>query len=501
MQTLLGSSCEAEIYAGAMAAQELRWLTYLLTNLGEAPRSPPVLYVDNKAMLALCQEHRLEHRTKHIALRYFLARELQQCGQLHRAYMATRANTADIFTKALLPCDHQRFCTMLCSAGMRRARGMRISAQACEHAVRDAVGAVQVMLGASPHHDEAERMHGMRDAARAVPSLRPPIPHPAIASLCPLFIPFALHSLTPPSPLSALSSFALPCHSPSLPSPLCALPSFPLPSIPSPRHPLSLPSIRSLCPAIPPPCHPLSVPSRPSLCPPFPHSTISSQCPPFPPFGLHSLSRSTPPRETLCSWSCFPAPHSPPLPHNTNPCPTLSLSAPPSSFLSKQYRAMVYSCPDCPATGFTTRGNVTNHWHGGQCPRNLHNAAVANSGNPFLMNRHNAASMPSPNLSIPSPTLSMPTPLNAEVDPEPLRGNEGSTHDNMVPDSFHPASTPSNSVDSTPDVLPDDATSAHTNGEAAGSTNDGEESPPFTFLNAFVHCLLTCGVSKKKVDE
>ncbi|CAI7784343.1 unnamed protein product [Closterium sp. NIES-54] len=75
---LLASSCEAEIYAGAMAAQELRWLTYLVTDLGEPPRSPPVLYVDNKAMLALCWEHRLEHRTKHIALRYFLARELQQ---------------------------------------------------------------------------------------------------------------------------------------------------------------------------------------------------------------------------------------------------------------------------------------------------------------------------------------------------------------------------------------------------------------------------------------
>ncbi|CAI7858822.1 unnamed protein product [Closterium sp. NIES-54] len=48
------SSCEAEIYAWAMAAQELRWLTYVLTDLGEAPRSPPVLNVDNKAMLALC---------------------------------------------------------------------------------------------------------------------------------------------------------------------------------------------------------------------------------------------------------------------------------------------------------------------------------------------------------------------------------------------------------------------------------------------------------------
>ncbi|CAI7883857.1 unnamed protein product, partial [Closterium sp. NIES-54] len=56
---------------------------------------------------------RLEHRTKHIALRYFLARELQQRGQLRLAYVASEANTADIFTKALVPCDHQRFCTLL----------------------------------------------------------------------------------------------------------------------------------------------------------------------------------------------------------------------------------------------------------------------------------------------------------------------------------------------------------------------------------------------------
>ncbi|CAI7924790.1 unnamed protein product, partial [Closterium sp. NIES-53] len=83
--TQRSSSGEAEIYAEAMAAQELRWLTYLLTDLGEQPRSPPVLYVDNKAMIALCQEHRLEHRTNHIALRHFLARELQQRGQLRLA--------------------------------------------------------------------------------------------------------------------------------------------------------------------------------------------------------------------------------------------------------------------------------------------------------------------------------------------------------------------------------------------------------------------------------
>ncbi|CAI7861424.1 unnamed protein product [Closterium sp. NIES-53] len=111
--SVLRSSCEAEIYAWAMAAQELRWLTYLLTDLGERPRSPLVLYVDNKAMLALCHELRLEHRTKHIALRYFLPRELQQRGQLRLSFVASRANTTDVFTKALGSRDDQCFCTAL----------------------------------------------------------------------------------------------------------------------------------------------------------------------------------------------------------------------------------------------------------------------------------------------------------------------------------------------------------------------------------------------------
>ncbi|CAI7856368.1 unnamed protein product [Closterium sp. NIES-54] len=91
--SVLSSSCEAEIYVGAMAAQKLHWLTYLLTylltNMGERPRSPPVLYVDNKAMLALCHEQRLEHRTKHIDLRYFLAHELQQHRQFRLSYVAS----------------------------------------------------------------------------------------------------------------------------------------------------------------------------------------------------------------------------------------------------------------------------------------------------------------------------------------------------------------------------------------------------------------------------
>ncbi|CAI7908816.1 unnamed protein product [Closterium sp. NIES-53] len=40
-------------------------------------------------------------------------RHRKQGGQLRLAYVATRANTADIFTKALPPGDHQRFSTVL----------------------------------------------------------------------------------------------------------------------------------------------------------------------------------------------------------------------------------------------------------------------------------------------------------------------------------------------------------------------------------------------------
>ncbi|CAI7754341.1 unnamed protein product [Closterium sp. NIES-54] len=107
MGLVLGGRGPVVLTGHADASWGLRWLTYLLIDLGEQPRSPPILYVDNKAMIALCQEHRLEHRTKHIALRYFLARELQQRGQLRLAYVATRANTAANIG------DHQRFSTVL----------------------------------------------------------------------------------------------------------------------------------------------------------------------------------------------------------------------------------------------------------------------------------------------------------------------------------------------------------------------------------------------------
>ncbi|CAI7763581.1 unnamed protein product [Closterium sp. NIES-54] len=72
------STIEAEIYAGAMAAQELRQLTFLLTDLGERPSSALTLFTNNKAAILLCREPRLKSRVKHINIRHFLLQELQR---------------------------------------------------------------------------------------------------------------------------------------------------------------------------------------------------------------------------------------------------------------------------------------------------------------------------------------------------------------------------------------------------------------------------------------
>ncbi|CAI7863900.1 unnamed protein product [Closterium sp. NIES-54] len=61
MGFVLGGRGPVVLTGHADTSWDLRWLTYLLTDLGEQPRLPPVMYVDNKAMIALCLEHRLEH--------------------------------------------------------------------------------------------------------------------------------------------------------------------------------------------------------------------------------------------------------------------------------------------------------------------------------------------------------------------------------------------------------------------------------------------------------
>ncbi|CAI7790515.1 unnamed protein product [Closterium sp. NIES-54] len=99
------SSCEAELYAGTMAAQESCWLCFLLAELG-APQPCPTLWCDNASTIHLNQDPIYHARSKHIELRYFFIRELVQRSLLAVHKIAAKANLADIFTKALLRPAH-----------------------------------------------------------------------------------------------------------------------------------------------------------------------------------------------------------------------------------------------------------------------------------------------------------------------------------------------------------------------------------------------------------
>ncbi|CAI7833928.1 unnamed protein product, partial [Closterium sp. NIES-53] len=70
-----------------MAAQEARWLTFLLQELG-FPQSAPTLWCDNQSTIHISQDPVYHTRTKHIELRHFFIRDLVQQEQLKVEYVA-----------------------------------------------------------------------------------------------------------------------------------------------------------------------------------------------------------------------------------------------------------------------------------------------------------------------------------------------------------------------------------------------------------------------------
>ncbi|CAI7782977.1 unnamed protein product [Closterium sp. NIES-54] len=106
------SSCEAELYAVTMAAQEARWLSYLLTDLG-SPQPCPTLRCDNASTIHLTKEAVFHGRSKHIELRHYFVRDLVQDGHITVRKIDSSSNPADIFTKALDRSTHSAILPLL----------------------------------------------------------------------------------------------------------------------------------------------------------------------------------------------------------------------------------------------------------------------------------------------------------------------------------------------------------------------------------------------------
>ncbi|CAI7807524.1 unnamed protein product [Closterium sp. NIES-54] len=102
----LGMEIRPELYTGTLAAQEARWLSFLLAELGHSQRSVTLSY-DSASMIHLAENPVYHARSKHIEARYFFVRELVQYGFLRLRKVTTTANLAGIFTKALLRTPHR----------------------------------------------------------------------------------------------------------------------------------------------------------------------------------------------------------------------------------------------------------------------------------------------------------------------------------------------------------------------------------------------------------
>jgi hypothetical protein len=99
------STAEAEYIDAGHCCAQLLWMRQTLRDYGYKFSKVPLLY-DNESAIRMA-DNPIEHgRTKHIAIRYHFLRDHQQKGDIEIAYINTKDQLADIFTK---PLDEQSF--------------------------------------------------------------------------------------------------------------------------------------------------------------------------------------------------------------------------------------------------------------------------------------------------------------------------------------------------------------------------------------------------------
>jgi hypothetical protein len=99
------STAEAEYIAAGHCCAQLLWMRQTLRDYGYKLSKVPLL-CDNESAIRMV-DNPVEHsRTKHIDIRYHFLRVHQQKGDIKIAYVSTKEQLADIFTK---PLDEKTF--------------------------------------------------------------------------------------------------------------------------------------------------------------------------------------------------------------------------------------------------------------------------------------------------------------------------------------------------------------------------------------------------------
>jgi hypothetical protein len=92
------STAEAEYIAAGHCCTQLLWMRQTLRDYGYKLTKVPLL-CDNESAISMADSPVEHNRTKHIAIQYHFLRDHQQRGDIEIAYVSTKEQLADIFTK------------------------------------------------------------------------------------------------------------------------------------------------------------------------------------------------------------------------------------------------------------------------------------------------------------------------------------------------------------------------------------------------------------------
>lgn len=93
------SSTEAEYRVLTAAAQEVTWISFLLSDLGVSQSQPTRLHCDNLSAVYLSTNPALHSRSKHFDTDYHYIREQVALGLIETQHIPAKLQLADIFTK------------------------------------------------------------------------------------------------------------------------------------------------------------------------------------------------------------------------------------------------------------------------------------------------------------------------------------------------------------------------------------------------------------------
>ena len=111
-QTLTaGSSTEAEFIAAYSAAKSVRYIRYVLKQMGFIQKDPTIIYIDNESALKIINDNQSPTaRTRHMDIRFFAIQDWKNDGDIIMKHIKGILNPSDDLTKPLGWVLHSRHC-------------------------------------------------------------------------------------------------------------------------------------------------------------------------------------------------------------------------------------------------------------------------------------------------------------------------------------------------------------------------------------------------------